>query len=548
MEKELFERAIKQAVAAPAMSGTKWRALEELFAEEGLRGSGALNNQPAERRTRIRQLFTTRRHRGYEEYDYSHHAVFVINHDAARQQRRQQEQGERIGNTYLDLARADILAERPPFEPGHGTRSVLILRFDPEPEPLRMEGEPEEAEQEGREHIAQGTLTPLLLLVWEEDDVIRSYLQWYPGMPVERFEPPQRAAVGEAWVNVALQPGELMLPSEDEEKPLIGLDEPFERAVAALRAGKHVILYGPPGTGKTELAEMICARLIAEPRNHFLFTTATSDWTTFDTIGGYVPAPGAGAHFVLDFQPGIVTRALQSGKWLIIDEINRADVDKAFGELFTLLSGKSVRLPYRVRVGDEYKDVVLGDLNREDHYGIPMGSEWRLIGTLNTFDKASLYQLSYAFMRRFAFVEVACPPRDDYVRIIRGAVEQELEGESQEVQEIVQSLLAAVFAPEPNEGLARLELLVGPAIPLDIIRYCRGRLVSAHAHAGEPGNVVRDFVREGIESFLYPQFEGRDRDHELIIEAISDALELDEDRRGKTNRQLALWTGADLRA
>src|SRR5699024_4306571 len=43
-----------------------------------------------------------------------------------------------------------------------------------------------------------------------------------------------------------------------------------------------------------------------------------------------------------------------------------------------------------------------------DHtYVIP--NDWRMIGTMNTVDKASLFEMSYAFMRRFAFIPVGIP-------------------------------------------------------------------------------------------------------------------------------------------
>jgi midasin (ATPase involved in ribosome maturation) len=54
----------------------------------------------------------------------------------------------------------------------------------------------------------------------------------------------------------------------------------------------------------------------------------------------------------LGFEPGIVLRCLEVGDWLLIDELNRADIDKAFGPLFTLLAGtgnaqETVLLPYK---------------------------------------------------------------------------------------------------------------------------------------------------------------------------------------------------------
>lgn len=176
----------------------------------------------------------------------------------------------------------------------------------------------------------------------------------------------------------------------------------------ALKSGKHIIFTGPPGTGKSKLAGEICKQIGVSKK----LVTATSNWTTYDTIGGYKPNKNG----ELFFDPGLFLQCFKNKEgnnindWLIIDEINRADIDKAFGPLFSVLTGDEVTLSYQSREGIQIvlkpQSKVNGNI-RQDEYVVP--NDWRIIGTMNTIDKSSLFEMSYAFMRRFAFIPVGVP-------------------------------------------------------------------------------------------------------------------------------------------
>lgn len=185
---------------------------------------------------------------------------------------------------------------------------------------------------------------------------------------------------------------------------LIGIrPEVYQQIRSALKSGKrHLMFYGPPGTGKTSLAELVAAHL----HTSYKMVTGSADWSSQDVIGGYQPVGGGN----IRFSKGVLLEHFD--KPLIIDELNRCDIDRVLGPLFTVLSGQPTTLPYLIEPGNDQSErfVILPKHKPDaaDHEFAPTDN-WRILATINSIDKASLYQLSYALTRRFGWILVDAP-------------------------------------------------------------------------------------------------------------------------------------------
>ena len=178
-----------------------------------------------------------------------------------------------------------------------------------------------------------------------------------------------------------------------------GVDaEQLEHWVRAINRKGQAIIYGPPGTGKTFLAERLARHLIGGDDGFVDLVQFHPAYSYEDFVQGIRPLtrPDGGLDYplvqgrFLEFCAR--ARRVDGLCVLIVDEINRANLARVFGELMYLLEYRGSEVP-----------LASGGAK----FSIPPNA--RLIGTMNTADR-SIALVDHALRRRFAFL----PLRPDY--------------------------------------------------------------------------------------------------------------------------------------
>ncbi len=182
----------------------------------------------------------------------------------------------------------------------------------------------------------------------------------------------------------------------DVDKPFISQAN-FLQAVSLLKRKKNIILQGAPGVGKTFIARKLAYEIMGEINNSQIeMVQFHQSYSYEDFIQGLRPTAKSGFELRNGIFYTFCQRAInQPGKkfFFIIDEINRGNLSKIFGELMMLIESDKRDEKYALKL--TYAE------DEEDRFYVP--ENLHIIGTMNTSDR-SLAIIDYALRRRFAFI------------------------------------------------------------------------------------------------------------------------------------------------
>ncbi|MFB1486128.1 MAG: hypothetical protein AADX96_03875 [Thiocapsa sp. C3-sup] len=309
--KQQFIDAVQAAVNAPSKSGTKWHSLEKLFAEEGLRGNGAINNGGgADRTTRVRQLATSKQHNGHTTRDVANHSVFVIGGDTIS--------GYESAPAHYEEQIVQALQDEHP-----NCASCLIMVA------------PTNAE-----------VRPVLLVTRSDKPDLIPYRTWWPELRTESLPSIASSTIEGATSELkssSEELGELVrLFQQDAADSFLHVEQAVaQRFISSLLSKRFLIATGLAGAGKTKLAQAF-ARWLFSTDGSYEVVPVGADWTGNENVLGY-PNGLDKETYVSKPALDLVIHAKDCPDvphFLILDEMNLSHVERYFADILSVIESE----------------------------------------------------------------------------------------------------------------------------------------------------------------------------------------------------------------
>lgn len=183
-----------------------------------------------------------------------------------------------------------------------------------------------------------------------------------------------------------------------------------------LRRKGQIVIQGPPGTGKTWISERLARLLVGQGRGIVDTVQFHPAYAYEDFVAGIVPVVSAGGVLTYETRPGrflefcdLAREAEGDPCVLVIDELNRADISRVFGEVMHLL---------------EYREKSIRLANGPDDGRFSIPANVYVVATMNSADR-SLALLDHALRRRFSFIRLGPQYQILRARLARDGLESD---------------------------------------------------------------------------------------------------------------------------
>ena len=178
---------------------------------------------------------------------------------------------------------------------------------------------------------------------------------------------------------------------------VVGRRRELEAVVAALAAGRHLLLEGPPGTGKSTLLRAVAGHTGAG----FEFVEGNAELTPARLVGAFDPSVVLAEGYVEHaFADGPLVRAMRDGSLLYVEEINRVP-EETLNVLITVMSEAELHVPRLGRVVAE--------------------AGFRLVAAMNPFDAVGTARIASAVYDRCCRLAMGYQDAGDEIRIVESA-------------------------------------------------------------------------------------------------------------------------------